>query len=84
MSQPEEDLTRQVRRHRGPILGFGIVVLIVLGFFLWWVGYEVDQSAPDNTPDQAGETAAPPASAAPPAQAPDQPGGAPAPGSKVP
>lgn len=82
MSQPEQDLTRQVRRHRGPIFGIVIVVLLVVGFFLWWVGYEVDGAGPTSSAEQTEGQVSPTAPA--PSAAPDQPGGAPAPSTAAP
>jgi hypothetical protein len=61
MSQPEQGLTRQIRRHRGPLIGMLIVVLLALAAFFWWIGYEVQQS---GSPEPLTATVTEPAPAA--------------------
>lgn len=37
MSQSEENLERQKRRHKGPLIGYIVIALFVAGAVLWWV-----------------------------------------------
>lgn len=41
MTPPDADLKRQRRRHRWPLLGLALVVLIGVGVILFWIGEEV-------------------------------------------
>ncbi|MCE6961664.1 hypothetical protein LAZ40_21770 [Cereibacter sphaeroides] len=41
MSASENNLEKQKRRHRGPLIGIIVVVVFALGLLLWWVTYEV-------------------------------------------
>ncbi len=46
MSAPEPDLARQQRRHRGPLVGMALAVLLAILGFVWWLGHEVDGADP--------------------------------------
>lgn len=44
MSQPEGNMNRQLRRHKGPLLGMLAVVIFAAIALIWWLGYEIDQA----------------------------------------
>ena len=49
MSAPESGLTRQKRRHWGPLAGIAAVVVFVVLAFLWFTGGTEDaELAPDD------------------------------------
>lgn len=40
MSPSEKDLDRQVKRHKGPLLGFVAILVFVAIILVWWIGRE--------------------------------------------
>lgn len=38
MSAPHTNLEKQARHHRGPLIGFIVVLAVVAGLFVWWLG----------------------------------------------
>lgn len=64
MSASDHSLDKQKRRHRGPLVGMAVVVVLVVIGFVWWLGHEVEGADP-GTPASATEPAPP--SAIPPA-----------------
>lgn len=44
MSQPEGNMNRQLRRHKGPLIGMIAVVVFATLALLWWLGWEIDQA----------------------------------------
>ncbi|MDF1707661.1 MAG: hypothetical protein P1U72_06170 [Paracoccaceae bacterium] len=44
MSQSERDLDRQVKRHKGPLLGYLAIFIFAAIISLWWLGREFGQS----------------------------------------
>ena len=51
MSQPEDDLQSQKRRHKGPLIGMAAVLIFAAGLFVWWLTYEVAESDPPEGSD---------------------------------
>lgn len=45
MTPPDTDLNKQKRRHRGPLIGMAIIVVIGVGAILYWV-FEEAATAP--------------------------------------
>jgi hypothetical protein len=53
MSQSEKDIDRQVRRHKGPLIGFVVIGLFVGALLIWWLGSEFsDADSPQGAPVQ--------------------------------
>ena len=50
MSAPQTNITKQQRRHRGPLIGMIVVVIAVGIGFVWWLGYEAAESDPPQSP----------------------------------
>jgi hypothetical protein len=44
MSSSEKDLDRQVKRHKGPLLGFVAIVIFSTIIGLWWLNAEFGRS----------------------------------------
>ena len=59
MSAPDTRLSRQKKRHRGPLIGIAVVVTLVLILFVWMVGREVDEVTPAGEPPAEAEAPAP-------------------------
>ena len=38
MAPHDTDTPREARRHRGPLIGMAVCVVVVLLGFFWWVG----------------------------------------------
>lgn len=51
MTPPHEPLTRQRRRHSGPMIGLIVVVLAVILMLIWWIGYEFEGATNPTSPD---------------------------------
>lgn len=51
MSAPQTDIDKQKRRHRWPLIGMAIVVLVAVPAFWMWFTYEADTGA-NTQPDQ--------------------------------
>jgi hypothetical protein len=45
MSAPQTDPEKQFRRHPVPLIGMGVLCVLVLIGFIWWLGYETDAPA---------------------------------------
>lgn len=65
MSHSENNLNRQVKRHRGPIYGIIAVVAFVAVLLVWWLGTETAEApgspsaadpASTSSPDQSSGT----------------------------
>lgn len=50
MSAPDTDLQKQRRRHRGPLIGIALVLIVVALGFVWWLGEEVAQAPEQPVP----------------------------------
>ncbi|UXU82545.1 hypothetical protein GB880_015345 (plasmid) [Paracoccus sp. SMMA_5_TC] len=78
MSAPEPDLSKQQRRHRGPVLGILILVALTILGFVWWMGYEtadIPKPGDDQQPvDEQSQPADAPAEPSMPPQTPASPG----------
>ncbi|MFE3836097.1 hypothetical protein [Pseudogemmobacter sonorensis] len=46
MSPPDTNIEIQKRRHRGPLLGIGAAVILVIIGFVWWLGGEFGAQSP--------------------------------------
>lgn len=57
MSHSENDIDRQVKRHKGPLIGFIAIGVFVAAILVWWLS-GVLQSAPDAATADAPEDAA--------------------------
>ncbi|WP_322889679.1 MULTISPECIES: hypothetical protein [unclassified Yoonia] len=44
MSHSENNMDRQVKRHKGPLLGFIAIVVFVGVLLVWWLGTVVDEA----------------------------------------
>lgn len=55
MSSPDTNITKQKRRHRGPLIGMAIVAVLAIGLILFWIG-EVFVTAPGPDAEPAVET----------------------------
>ena len=67
MSAPRTNIEKQLRQHRGPIIGMAVILLVVLLGFVWWLADETDDpQMPGDTPVEEMTT---PATPAPPADA---------------
>jgi hypothetical protein len=55
MSHSENNLDRQVKRHRGPIVGISAGLLFVAIILFWWLGTEAAEAPgpADTTQDPA-------------------------------
>jgi hypothetical protein len=51
MSAPEPDMNRQVKRHKGPLLGFIAILVFVSVLIVWWLGREIDEAEAPAGPD---------------------------------
>lgn len=65
MSHTDNNVQRQKRRHRGPLIGMAVVVIFALVLLVWWLGYEAyeadgPQGAPAQIDGRTGETVDPP------------------------
>ncbi|ODM41187.1 hypothetical protein [Cereibacter johrii] len=50
MSASDNDIEKQKRRHRGPLIGIAVVVIFALGYMVWWFGHEVSEgTAPQGS-----------------------------------
>ncbi len=50
MSASDNDIEKQKRRHRGPLIGIAVVVIFALGYMVWWFGHEVSEgNAPEGS-----------------------------------
>ncbi len=58
MSQSEHNLERQKRRHKGPLIGYIVIALFVVGAVLWWVFSDVPGAQTLEEPAAATETEA--------------------------
>ncbi|WP_145109533.1 hypothetical protein [Cereibacter sediminicola] len=63
MSASDNNIDKQKRRHRGPLIGIAVVVIFALGYLVWWFGYEVAEGNPPQGADvqmdgRTGETGA--------------------------
>lgn len=56
MSPPDTNLEKQKRRHRGPLIGMGIVVVFAVALILYWIA-ELVVTAP--TVDENGNGTTP-------------------------
>lgn len=53
MSHSENNIDRQVRRHKGPLIGFVAIGIFVAGLLVWWLGSEFSESdGPEGAPVQ--------------------------------
>ncbi|MDF0602750.1 hypothetical protein P1J78_18575 [Psychromarinibacter sp. C21-152] len=41
MTPPDTNVKKQQRRHRGPLIGMGLVALFGIGIILYWIAEEV-------------------------------------------
>lgn len=65
MSAPRTNIEKQMRHHRGPLIGMAVIVVLVLLGFIWWIYDEADDPVmPGDTPVEE-MTESPPADAAP-------------------
>ncbi|MFN3845595.1 MAG: hypothetical protein ACK4RZ_07210 [Paracoccaceae bacterium] len=51
MSAPQTNIEKQQRRHRGPLIGMAVLVVVVLLGLVWWLGQE---AAGSDQPQGAG------------------------------
>jgi hypothetical protein len=51
MSAPNTDPDLQVRRHRGPLIGMAVVIIVIAGLFIGWLAYETNLSTTDGESD---------------------------------
>jgi len=53
MSAPRTNIDKQKRRHRGPLIGMAlVVVLVIAGFSYWLVDEAADGQSPVDTQSQ--------------------------------
>ena len=53
MSHSENNVDRQVKRHKGPLIGFVVIAVFVAGLLVWWLGSEFSESdGPEGAPVQ--------------------------------
>jgi hypothetical protein len=57
MSHSENNIDRQVKRHRGPLYGMIAGVVFVAVLLFWWLGTEVDEAPDQASPAPASTTA---------------------------
>lgn len=55
MSAPRTDIEKQVRRHRGPLIGMAIAVIFGLALMVYWWGELASKTEP-RTPNDAATT----------------------------
>ncbi len=48
MAPHDTNTPKEVRRHSVPLIGLGVLLLIVLGGFLWWIAYAAQGPAETN------------------------------------
>jgi hypothetical protein len=64
MSAPRTNVTTETRRHRGPLIGMAVAVLLVMGMFGYWMfdeaasGQSSTTTASDGPPASEGDGAA--------------------------
>lgn len=49
MSAPRTNVSTESRRHRGPLIGMAVVVLLVMGMFGYWMFDEASNGQPQTT-----------------------------------
>lgn len=53
MSHSENNMERQKRRHKGPLIGFAVLGILVVGLIIWWLAAEFGRSdGPEGAPVQ--------------------------------
>ncbi|MFU8864653.1 MAG: hypothetical protein ACNA7O_12125 [Rhodobacterales bacterium] len=53
MSHSENNMERQKRRHKGPLIGFSVLGIFVVGLIVWWLNAEFSRSdGPEGAPVQ--------------------------------
>lgn len=74
MSHSENDMNKQVKRHKGPLIGFIAILVFVAVLLVWWIGREVEApDGPTETPAQMEGSTSAPVDAAPGEAAPQSP-----------
>ncbi len=59
MSHSENNMDRQVKRHKGPLFGFIAIIVFVAVLLVWWLGAEVEQAPDPAVPSDGTATSAP-------------------------
>jgi hypothetical protein len=59
MSHSENNMNRQVKRHKGPLLGFIAIIVFVAVLLVWWLGVEVEDAQDPSEPLDGTATSAP-------------------------
>lgn len=59
MSAPHTNVKKQRRRHKGPLIGLGLVVLFGVGLILYWI-FELFATAPEHPGEREVPSLAPP------------------------
>ncbi|WP_019954102.1 hypothetical protein [Yoonia vestfoldensis] len=59
MSHSEDNMDRQVKRHKGPLVGFIAIIAFVAVLLVWWLGGEVEQAQDTTAPGDGTATSAP-------------------------
>ncbi|MFN3661978.1 hypothetical protein [Yoonia sp.] len=59
MSHSEQNLDRQIKRHRGPLYGITAVAVFVAVLIVWWLAREVDEAPGSQASPAPTETTAP-------------------------
>ncbi|SDW67458.1 hypothetical protein [Roseicitreum antarcticum] len=66
MSHSENDVDKQVKRHKAPLLGFAAILAAVAVLLVWWLGQEIEApDAPLQTPAEVESSSAAPSSPTP-------------------
>lgn len=56
MTPPDTNVNKQKRRHRGPLIGMGLVAVFGIGIILYWIAEEVFFApGPEEAPEPAVE-----------------------------
>ena len=50
MAPHDTNTKREARRHAVPLIGMGILVVLVLVGFVWWLGYAADGEGDPTKP----------------------------------
>lgn len=64
MTAPDTNLKKQKKRHKGPLIGMAIAVIVAVLFLIWMLSQNLGTDTPEQeaAPSQVEETVGPPAS----------------------